>query len=159
MRPNIIGIDPGLSGGIACIGNSGDVTLVDIPTFYNKKKNWIDYKKLATLIRTLSNWGNNQVWIEDVHSMPKQGVASSFKFGRGFGILIGICAAFQFPIRFVSPQKWKRKFKLIKTTKEDSILMANSLYGKKIPLVNDGQAEALLIAHYGKLIYEEEKQC
>jgi len=154
---NIIGIDPGLSGGIASVNNRRGVITHDIPTFYSKKKNWIDYEKLAPLIRSMTGWGNNEIWIENVHSMPKQGVASSFKFGRGFGILIGICAAYGLNINFVAPQVWKKKLGLIKSTKEDSVNLANKLYKQNINVSDDGQAEALLIAHYAKLIYKEEK--
>ncbi|MBT7350097.1 crossover junction endodeoxyribonuclease [candidate division WWE3 bacterium] len=154
---NIIGIDPGLSGAVARIRENKGVDLIDIPTFYAKKKNWIDYYKLTKVISSLLNWGNNEVWIEDVHSMPKQGVASSFKFGRGFGILIGICAALKIDIKFVPPQTWKKKMNLIKTTKVQSVELANKLYNLDISVADDGKAEALLIAHYGLLKHKEDK--
>ena len=155
MAHNIVGIDPGLSGGVANICSERGVVTYDIPTTYRNKKNWIMYYELADLISQFRNWGNNEVWIEDVHSMPKQGVASSFKFGRGFGILIGICAAHGLDINFVAPQVWKKKLGLIKSTKEDSVNLANKLYRQKFDVDQDGQAEALLIAHYGRIIKEE----
>ena len=46
--------------------------------------------------------------IEQVHSMPKQGVASSFKFGRHYGFLLGVLTALGIPYQTVTPQKWQK---------------------------------------------------
>ena len=45
--------------------------------------------------------------IENVHSMPAQGVASTFKFGMGVGIIHGVCGALRLPVTLVTPTQWK----------------------------------------------------
>jgi hypothetical protein len=47
------------------------------------------------------------VVVENVHAMPKQGVASTFKFGMGCGIIHGVVGALQLPLILVTPSKWK----------------------------------------------------
>ena len=42
------------------------------------------------------------VVVEDVHSMPKQGVSSTFNFGVSKGIVIGVFAGNNRPITYVS---------------------------------------------------------
>ena len=49
-----------------------------------------------------------QAVIEHVHSMPAQGVVSSFKFGRSYGFLRGCLIASGVPFEEVSPQRWQR---------------------------------------------------
>jgi crossover junction endodeoxyribonuclease RuvC len=46
--------------------------------------------------------------IEDVHAMPKQGVSSSFSFGRALGVAEGVLAGNGLSLRYVSPAKWKK---------------------------------------------------
>jgi hypothetical protein len=93
--------------------------------------------------------------IEAVHSMPKQGVASTFKFGKGYGEVLGIATALLFEIHEPSPQLWK-KVMLAGTdkSKDASIQVAENLF-PTVSLVlprcrkpHDGMAEALLLAEY-----------
>ena len=44
-----------------------------------------------------------RVVVENVHSMPKQGVSSSFKFGMGCGIIHGVAGALRLPLTLVTP--------------------------------------------------------
>ena len=52
--------------------------------------------------------------VERQQSMPKQGVASSFKTGVGYGIIIGVLAALDIPAYFLSPTQWKKMLHLSK---------------------------------------------
>jgi crossover junction endodeoxyribonuclease RuvC len=47
--------------------------------------------------------------IEQVHAMPKQGVASSFKFGQSYGFLRAMLIAFGIRFESVTPGKWQRE--------------------------------------------------
>jgi crossover junction endodeoxyribonuclease RuvC len=89
--------------------------------------------------------------IEDVHSMPKQGVASSFKFGRGKGVVEGFFAGAGLPLRYVSPSKWKRDLGLT-SDKGESRQRALELWpehGSKFCRAKDeGRAEAALIGYW-----------
>jgi crossover junction endodeoxyribonuclease RuvC len=45
--------------------------------------------------------------VENVHAMPKQGVSSTFRFGRGVGIIHGVAGALRLPLTLVTPTQWK----------------------------------------------------
>jgi len=160
----LIGIDPGLKGAVAAINEHGEVVaLQETPVVCVKKgkKTRHEYSEpgMAALLRSIMNSSPDDrrmfVVIEDVHSMPKQGVASSFHFGVGYGIWRGIIAALRLPCARVGPRVWKAAFKL-SNDKGQAIKKALRLYpqaelsrvyhGKT--LYHDGRAEALLLAHY-----------
>ena len=122
------------------------------------KKREIDAKKCHALLRSLTlspfNEGADRsacVAIERVHSMPKQGVASSFKFGMGFGIWLGILAALRLPHELVTPQAWK-KLMLAGMPKEKDASRQRAM--QLFPDVDlslkrhHGRADALLIAEW-----------
>lgn len=95
------------------------------------------------------------VFLEQVHSMPKQGVASSFNFGRGFGLWEGLLAGMRFPYTLVSPQRWKKAMLAdMAKDKGASVLRAKQLFPncvEQLKLVKDhNKAEALLLAEYGR---------
>ena len=83
----VLGIDPGVSGAFAFFDpdTPDKVMAWDLPTVAGV----IDARNLANTIRL---WAVTHVVIEDVHSMPQQGVSSTFKFGRAFGTAIGALA-------------------------------------------------------------------
>ena len=92
-------------------------------------------------------------WVEDVHSMPGQGVASTFKFGRSVGVVEGALSALGIPIRWVSPAKWKKAMGL-PADKGAARRRAIELWPDHAHLFarvkDDGRAEAALIAEYGR---------
>lgn len=155
----IIGIDPGLSGGICILTNGGELCgIAKMPTYKENKKNNIDVKRVHEL---LTYWGNlfkpvSTIIIEKVHAMPKQGVTSMFNFGYGYGL---INAAAQLSknneVEHVTPQTWKKHFDLIKEDKKAGILVIEKLYPDHSHLffsprgkVLDGLVDAALIARY-----------
>jgi len=94
--------------------------------------------------------------VERVGAMPGQGVASTFRFGRGAGVVDGVLGALGAPFQYVAPGVWKRHFGLLKKPKDASRLMAlerfpncaNELKRKR----DHGRAEALLIAAWGRSV-------
>ena len=87
--------------------------------------------------------------IESVHSMPGQGVSSSFKFGIAFGMAIAIMERVNCPWMLVTPQKWKKELGLT-ADKDESLEMARKLW-PNAPLarkMDNGRAEALLMAEW-----------
>ncbi|GAA0586540.1 hypothetical protein ACFQH5_20340 [Halomonas salifodinae] len=147
----IIGIDPGQSGGIA--GIDGDASYAVPMPLIGKD---IDGHKIAAQLKSLTP---DVVIIEKVHAMPKQGVSSTFKFGMGFGIVIGVCEALGIPYRLVTPQAWKKAV-LAGTTKDKdaAIAFVRRAYPsidltpgrKRVP--HDGMADAVCLAEYGRQI-------
>ena len=90
-----------------------------------------------------------EVVVEAVHSMPKQGVASSFKFGVAYGGALAIAERLNCAWHMVTPQVWKKSLKL-DSDKDKSLLMARELW-PRAPLArkkDNGRAEGLLLAEY-----------
>ncbi|MES2348472.1 MAG: hypothetical protein V4641_12995 [Pseudomonadota bacterium] len=149
-----MGIDPGIHGAIACIHGAG-VEVFDTPVFNIKGKDKPDLHGLHGLISRLAAIHEpSQCVIEDVHSMPKQGVASSFTFGHVAGATQMAVVAAGIPLRMVPPASWKRLMGLGRD-KDESRRRASQLYPAFAHLwplkKHDGRAEAVLLAHYGRL--------
>lgn len=90
--------------------------------------------------------------IERVHSMPGQGVASTFSFGKGYGAILGVIAALKVPSHLITPGKWKKHFSL-SSDKEQSRSLALRLWPERAELFklkrHEARAEACLLAKYG----------
>lgn len=152
-----IGIDPGLSGAVGVLIPNEGVMVYDTPTAVvegEKTKRRYLFGSMAALLRPYIGKDVLAV-LENVHSMPKQGVASSFCFGEGKGVWEGILAAFEIPTELVSPQRWKKEI-MADQGKEKSAarFKAMALFpslADQLKLVkHDGRAEALLMAVYGQ---------
>ena len=150
----IIGIDPGLSGGIAILDDLKIFDLFDMPIMSEgkKNKNQLNSAQLVNIIKKNIVSGNTFVIVEQVSAMPGQGVTSMFNFGQTFGSIKGICAALNLPIFYVRPAKWKKHFELINSSKDASRTKVIEMY----PSISDrlsrkkdvNKADAILIARY-----------
>lgn len=147
----ILGIDPGLSGALALYDlSSGSLEIEDVPTFKVGKR-LIDKYALA---RIVDNWSSriHTVWLEQVGVRPGEGIVGAFTFGRGYGLLEGVCAANLLPIVDVTPAAWKRALQ-VPADKDAARMRASALMPREAhqwPLKkHDGRAEAALIALHG----------
>ena len=100
-----LGIDPGSMGGMTVISKDGrikgilsfkEATLHEIDHFISRMQSRFDLKAA----------------LENVHSMPKQGVAAMFTFGKNVGHVEGIIVARKVPYIEVTPQRWQRFFSI-----------------------------------------------
>ncbi len=138
-----LGIDPGKSGGISrhwgtnvCGQKFTGLTPMDI------------YKH----IKIYAESGICIAMIEKVHSMPKQGVKSSFTFGQNYGFLLGCLTALEIPFEYVTPQKWQRYLGCMsKGDKSVTKQKAQELYPHL--KITHAIADALLIGEYLKRTY------
>jgi crossover junction endodeoxyribonuclease RuvC len=110
MPGAVVGIDPGLHGGIAVLTATGQLQhAISMPSGGGRVL-------VSEVCGYLSPWyedgGIDMVVIELVHSMPKQGVASTFTFGRSFGAVEGAIEALKIPQTALTPQTWKRRLSL-----------------------------------------------
>jgi hypothetical protein len=108
MSSVICGIDPGISGGIAFLNVEGNsIWSDDLPTtqVQGVGKKWLDATALGAMMQ---NFSPDACALERVSSRPGQGLSSTFRFGMAFGQCLGVLAALQVPIWFVTPGKWKR---------------------------------------------------
>ena|SRR5271165_4412275 len=155
-----IGIDPGLNGAIGVLSEISPYwrsEVHDTPTMVvsgTKDKRVYNVPAMAALLKPFKG-ADALVVLEAVHSMPKQGVSSSFSFGEGFGMWKGIIAAYELPLELVSPQRWKKAILADQGKGKDASrfkaialfpALAEQLARKK----DDGRAEAILMTEYGR---------
>ena len=136
----IIGIDPGKSGGVALLFPTGPVALKMLET-------------LTDLIEEIESYTHNEeqvtCYIEQVHAMPKQGVSSTFTFGRNFGGIEGVLTALKIRREYVTPQRWQKALGcLSKGDKNVTKRKAQELFPEL--KITHATADALLIAEYGR---------
>src|SRR3990167_3458314 len=129
--PVILGIDPGLDGGLCLMSPNGILPplilgTIPIPTLPGDKR-LID---LPLLRQQILDYAPDIVILEQVGSMPGQGVTSMFSFGYSFGAIQGLLVGLQIPVRLVRPQEWQRvAFKGIPATlNKPSTLLAPRLW-------------------------------
>ena len=151
----IIGIDPGLSGGIAILDDLKIYDIFDMPVMSEgkKNKNQLNSAQLVNILnKHVLKKENTFVIVEQVSAMPGQGVTSMFNFGQTFGSIKGICAALGLPIFYVRPAKWKKHFELINSSKDASrtkvIEMYPSISSRLTKKKDVNKADAILIARY-----------
>lgn len=141
-----IGVDPGMKGAVAVLDDTGQlVTVHDMPC--------AGAGVSAQLLAHLEDWRNIDatVVIEDVHAMPKQGVTSSFGFGRSKGVVEGVFAGALRPIVYIAPSTWKRHLRLTKdkgACRQRAVELWPNHAGLFARVKDDGRAEAALIAHW-----------
>jgi crossover junction endodeoxyribonuclease RuvC len=147
-RP-ILGIDPGVTGGIAFLYPSGEIAADDLPTVDGS----VD---VDALVRRVREHAPRLAIIEKAQAMPKQGVVSVFKYGTAFGALCAVTALCEIPTHLVSPRKWKTYFGL-DADKERSRALAIRLWpgcGLFERKKDHGRSEAALLARYGAEVIE-----
>jgi len=151
----IIGIDPGFSGAIAFLHNNNKLIVNDMPLVKINNRKQVDCDKINELIKTakINSKNFNFAAIEDVHSMPGQGVASTFRFGYNAGILLGILKSNDIKVLRVRPTVWKSALGLSRK-KSESLMLAKKIFPYYKTYFNrakdDGRAEAALLAYYAK---------
>ncbi|WP_419833505.1 hypothetical protein [Endozoicomonas atrinae] len=149
----IIGIDPGLSGGIAVLESTSMqlMKLVDMPVSPEGNKRKVNGYGLMTIFGGYTRNDVEMVYLEKVGAMPGQGVVSMFNFGRSYGAVESAVSLMGFPLTYVTPQSWKRRAGLTGSGKDASRGKVLDLYPdadvhrKK----DNGRADAVLIARYG----------
>lgn len=158
-----IGIDPGLSGGLALIGEDGAlIQAVPMPRLQGSSgpldmyaiKEWFAWTKRSYSVSAA---------IERVSVRPKEGIRSALTTGTNWGFIKGMLIAISARHEEPTPQQWKKELGLPKRpgserklAKQDAVVLANRLFPgidltpgrKRVP--HDGMADAVLIAEYAR---------
>jgi len=138
---NVIGIDPGKSGGIAVVDDCAGAVAFKLDT--TERDVW------DTLLECRDNLNASVAFIEKVNAFPKQGVSSTFKFGKSYGMLIGMLVALKVRFEYVPPGVWQRNLScLSKGDKNVTKAKAQELFPSL--KITHAIADALLIAEYGR---------
>ena len=138
-----LGIDPGMSGAMVVLDEFGH------PMRAPCKLDGTDADISEWLVGTIGLSAECHAFIEKVHSMPKQGVVSSFKFGRSLGFLHGLLVAWKVPYTEVSPQCWQKAMGCL-THGDKNISKARAQQLWPSLKITHATADALLIAEYGR---------
>jgi crossover junction endodeoxyribonuclease RuvC len=143
-----IGIDPGsVSGAVGALDPNGDY--LDSFMIEHQDKHILPMVFKNMILRLVDPKEGAEICCELVHSMPNQGVASTFQFGRAVGVITAVCTLTNYPLHMVSPQKWKKHFHL-SSDKGEALDCARMLW-PQAPLKRKKDiniAESLLIAEY-----------
>ena len=151
-----IGIDPGLGGAIACIDTAEGACIHKMPTrtrsrYKGKRVDW------TALWHTIIGQGTvKYAVVEAQHSMPQQGVASTFTFGGAYEGCVAVMDVLAVPYEEVSPQDWQKVFGIQRRKGEPgnaTKLQAKAIAQGLFPVterVTLATADALLIAEFAR---------
>jgi len=152
----VIGIDPGLEGGLSALDGE-TLELQVMPVVAAGPRREIDAQAVVSWLTPFAI-RRAQVFIEAVHAMPKQGVSSMFNFGAGFGLVRGICAGLGLPYRLVRPQEWQRAV-MPGMARGSEYCVASRLWplaefraSGRCRKPHEGLVDAALIAEYGRQV-------
>lgn len=135
-----IGIDPGVTGGIAVIEKIGIV--LNVLTMPSTPRDLLDALQPYYGVPSMAI-------VERVHSMPGQGHSGAFTFGRGVGRIETALAATRIPCVEVTPRTWQAAMScLTGGNKNVSKHRAQQLF-PNTPITH-AIADALLLAEYGR---------
>lgn len=159
----ILGIDPGLSGGLSIIDERFNiVACYPMPTVVGEDgKRKVDP---VTAFNLLSTYDIELAVIEKVGARPGQGVVSMFNFGDSYGVIRAVAAMVAKEIRFTRPQEWRGCQGLTGLSKEQiaevafDVFQAEAIYGRKnksgARAIKDGISDSLMIAKSGARFLE-----
>lgn len=158
---NILGIDPGLDGGIALLTKKGSLLLEVMPTLGIARRE-VDGAALAALV---SAWIPDHAYLEKVGSRPGQGVRSMFSFGLGVGVVKGVLGALGIPFTEVLPREWQsvvcKGYGSGGDPKGVALIRARQLWPKESFLAtprsrkpHGGLVDAACLAEYGQRIWQ-----
>jgi hypothetical protein len=156
---HVVGIDPGLSGGVAIVQVVDGVPreariLARTPVVWTTRKSGVrrreyDLHAMAAVLRTaLEHDRGLVVAIEQGGARPHQGLSSTYRTGFGVGLWQGLTVGLGCALVLVSPAAWKRAVGLLGADKRMSRLRAVERFpglGALGP-ADEGGAEAVLIA-------------
>ena len=143
-----IGIDPGAAGGVCVIDEGGDIRLIANMAKITEPE----------LVRHLSEIAPHVAiaTLEKVGAMPKQGLSSTFKFGRNVGMMEGLLMGVGIPYEMVTPQTWQKSLGVSRTDpsqaktahKRSLKEAAQRFFPKFVKHITNNTADAVLMAEF-----------
>ena len=133
------GIDPGDSGAIALLPDGAAPAVFDFadPAGFFRLKTWA-LRKMAV-----------HAVLEKISAMPKQGVASTFKFGTNYGRWQGRLEALGIPYDLVTPQAWQKQM-FDAAPKQYKWVAATAAHARGVP---QGAREVRQMEKQGKRVW------
>lgn len=139
----ILAIDPGAKGGFVLLD---DNELLNFYQFTDDKE--ASVKNLTAVAQSLLV--GDIVVREDVHSMPNQGVVSTFTFGYNTGMLDGWAYTQRVPMKKITPQSWHKLLMMPAKVPQHIAKRIGPMCirenGYDVPVTAEGVGDAFLIA-------------
>lgn len=152
MYKTFLGIDVGKTGSISILVEGQEPIVYPIPL---QDKEY-DINKIVEIF-------SNKIIkpcfaiIERAQCMPKQGIVSSFTFGKGYGILLAILTVMSIPYQIVHSRVWTRVMLdgAPGEGKGRALLVAERLFPSWRPNKKKEWtfADSLLLMEYGRRLY------
>lgn len=149
-----VGVDPGVSGGLALLSDGGEVHAVAMPATERDLWDWFYELPDAEMVAVLEQVGGF------IKGAPAFVGNSMFKFGTSYGLLRMALTAADVPFETATPQKWQKALGIPTRRKTESPTQwknrlkarAQQLFPKvKVTLAT---SDALLIAEYCRRKHE-----
>src|SRR5215472_9329102 len=126
----ICGIDPGIHGALAIVAINDSIApqlldVLDVPVIGSGAKERVN---TVLVWDWLAHHNPDHALIERAGSMPKQGVASTFKYARAVGSLETVIACRDISYSIIEPAVWKKFHHLRGGDKEASRQRALQLF-------------------------------
>jgi hypothetical protein len=150
-----LGVDPGLTGAVAALDDSGDFLWIeDMPTRLKggRVDREVDSSALAQILRARGISGISRACVERISARPsdKGSLASFASLMHSAAVAEGVLAGLGASVSLADPLLWKRAMGLIGAGKKGSLAQARRLYPcAGLGLQKDhNRAEALLLARF-----------
>lgn len=143
-----IGIDPGAAGGVCVLDESGEVKLIANMAKITEPDLVQHLGGIAPKVAIAT--------LEKVGAMPKQGLSSTFKFGRNVGMMEGLLMGVGIPYEMVTPQTWQKSLGVTRTSAGESKTehkrklkeKAQKLFPRHAKHITNNTADAILMAEF-----------
>jgi len=145
----VIGVDPGVNGGISVLGHNGAVLHVQGFKGTMTEKELV--AEVSAAVAVLGMAGGGPAFVETVGYMPGDGGQGAFTFGKVCGLLRGALLAKGIIVVGVYPQTWQAKMECMSggnknVTKSRAVEIFHNIK------MTHAIADCLLIAEYGRRV-------
>lgn len=145
----VLGIDPGLSGGIVMLDDNKQIYFkIVMPV----KDGEINSNALKSIMQELTD--KDHIVIEDVHSIFGASAKSNFMFGKVCGIIQALANTTPATVTLVPPKAWQKKIWeasdiILKNGKKDTKKTSLAAATRLAPNVDFRKSERSKIPHDG----------
>jgi crossover junction endodeoxyribonuclease RuvC len=159
MATVFVGIDPGITGGMAAVDVHGELIELTMLPVWNRE---LDSTKLYKMISAL---GVSRIYavVERAQAMPGQGVVSMFNYGKTYGAILAVVDLLIGDYSEVGPRTWQKEMFAPGTDdgpKTKSATAATQLWpdwdfrkSKRCSVIHSGLTDAALIAEFARRQY------
>lgn len=150
MISAVMGIDPGVNGGVSVLTGDGGIAFVKGFKGKMTQKELIGVVRQAALVLTLA--GSRNCFIEKVGFIKGDGGKGANTFGRVDGLLRGTALTLGLSVRDTSPMMWQSRLECMSGgNKNVTKKRAIELFGGQNVKITHAIADCLLIARYGQI--------